>query len=167
MIDKNSVSKEHLYYMKAAIKMAKIASKKDEVPIGAVIVDKNGIIIAKACNSVNHKKCQTQHAEIKAIKKACKKLGDWRLDGYWIYVTLEPCVMCYGLIKLCRFSGLVYGAESSIFGYRLDNVANIGVYKNDTDNHLKVISGVLKDEAVELLSSFFKNKRKKGECRKK
>ncbi|EKD23218.1 MAG: hypothetical protein ACD_82C00196G0002, partial [uncultured bacterium] len=79
----------------------------------------------------------------------------------------EPCVMCYGLIKLCRLSGLVYGAESSIFGYRLDNVANIGVYKNDTDNCLEVVGGVLKDEAVNLLSSFFKNKRKKGECRKK
>jgi tRNA(adenine34) deaminase len=164
MVEKNSVNKEHSYYMKAALKMAKIAAKKDEVPIGAVVVDKNGVIVAKACNSVHRKRCQTQHAEIKAIKKACKKLGDWRLDGYWIYVTLEPCTMCYGLIKLCRLSGLVFGAESSIFGYRLDNSTDIGLYKKDA---IEIVGGVLKDEAVNILGNFFKDKRKKGESRKK
>lgn len=159
MIDKNSVYKEHSYYMKAAIRVAKNAAKNDEVPIGAVVVDKNGVIVSRACNSVHRKKCQTEHAEIKAIKKACKKLGDWRLDGYKIYVTLEPCVMCYGLIRLCRFASIVYAAESVIFGYRLDNNTNVGVYKNDA---IEIVGGVLKDEAVSMLKSFFKDKRKKG-----
>jgi tRNA(adenine34) deaminase len=163
MNEKNGVNKEHSYYMNIALKMAKKALKNGEVPVGAIIVNQEGIIVSRACNSVHRKKCQTEHAEIKAIKKACKKLGDWRLDGYKIYVTLEPCVMCYGLIRLCRFSGLIYGAESSIFGYRLDNCTNIGVYKKDA---IEIIGGVLKDEAVEILVGFFKEKRKKGEYRK-
>lgn len=144
--------------------MAKIAYKNDEVPIGAVVVDPDGKIVARAYNTVHRKKRQTEHAEIKAINKVCKKIGDWRLDGYWIYVTLEPCLMCYGLIKLCRFSGMVYAADSSIFGYRLDNNANIGVYKNDV---IETVGGILKDEAVSILGSFFKEKRKKREVGKK
>lgn len=144
--------------------MAKIALKKDEVPIGAIVVDPSGVIVARAYNRVHKTKCQTEHAEIRAINRACKKLGDWRLDGYKIYVTLEPCLMCYGLIRLCRISTLVYGAESSIFGYRLDKGINLDVYKKDA---IEVIGGVLKDEAVNILGSFFKHKRKKGERRKK
>ncbi|MFC1842670.1 nucleoside deaminase [Candidatus Dependentiae bacterium] len=164
MSKKNSANKEHSYYMKIAMKAAKRALAKNEVPIGAVVVDPEGNIVATASNMVHRSKSQTEHAEVRAIKKACKKLGDWRLDGYWVYVTLEPCTMCYGLMRLCRISGLVYGAKSALFGYRLDKGIDLDVYKKDT---IEVIAGVLRDEAVDILRSFFKNKRKKGERRKK
>jgi len=163
MSDKNSVNKEHLYFMNSALQQARKALESDEVPIGAVVVDESGNIIAKAYNMMHGKKCQTEHAEVRAIKKACKKIGDWRLDGCRIYVTLEPCVMCYGLIKLCRISTLVYGAESPLFGYRLDKDVDHAVYKNDT---MEIVSGVLKNEAIDILRVFFKKKRKKGEGRK-
>ena len=146
------------------MKQARKAAERDEVPIGAVIVDPEGNIVSRAYNRMHSARCQTEHAEVRAIKKACKKLGDWRLDGYTIYVTVEPCAMCYGLIRLCRISRLVYGAESPLFGYRLDKGVDLGVYKKDT---IEVVGGVLKNEAVEILRVFFKEKRKKGECRKK
>jgi len=164
MSKKNSVNKEHSYYMKFALAAARRALKKNEVPIGAVVVDPEGNVVATAYNMMHSKKSQTEHAEMRAIKKACKKLGDWRLDDYWIYVTLEPCTMCYGLMRLCRISGLVYGAKSMLFGYRLDKDIDLGVYKKDT---IKIIGGVMADEAVDILRSFFKDKRKKGERRKK
>jgi len=163
MSDKNSVNKEHLYFMNCALKQARKAFDRDEVPIGAVVVDPEGNIVARAYNMMHGKKCQTEHAEVRAIKKACKKIGDWRLDGYWVYVTLEPCTMCYGLMRLCRVSGLVYGAKSPLFGYRLDKDIDPGVYKNDT---MQIVSGVLENEAIDILRVFFKKKRKKGEGRK-
>ena len=149
--------------MKFALAAARRALAKDEVPIGAVVVDPEGVVVATAYNMMHSKKDQTEHAEMRAIKKACKKLGDWRLDGYWVYVTLEPCTMCYGLMRLCRISGIVYGAESTLFGYRLDKDIDLGVYKKDT---IEVVGGVLQNEAVDMLKVFFKKKRKKGEYRK-
>jgi len=158
MNKKNSVNKDDYYYMSYALKQAQKAFEKDEVPIGAIIVDPNGNIAAKAYNCMHSKRCQTEHAEIQVIKKACKKLGDWRLDGYTIYVTVEPCTMCYGLIRLCRISRLVYGADSPLFGYRLDKGVDLEVYNEDT---IEIVGGVLKKEAVEILRAFFKRKREK------
>jgi len=157
---KKSFKKNDSYYMGVALKQAKKALAIDEVPIGAVVVDNAGNIVAKAYNTVHKKKCQTEHAEVKAIKKACKLLGDWRLNGYVLYVTLEPCMMCMGLMRLCRLSKLVYGADSPIFGYRLDKDADLNVYKKDT---IEIKKGVLERESVDILRCFFKNKRKKSE----
>jgi len=162
MSKKKSLNKDNSYYMEQALKQACKAAKLDEVPIGAVVVDQQGNIVARAYNHMHSKRCQTEHAEIRAIKKACKKLGDWRLDGYTIYVTVQPCMMCYGLIRLCRISRLVYGADSPLFGYRLDKDVDLGVYKKDT---IEIVSGVLQNEVIEVLKLFFKKKRKKGECR--
>lgn len=163
MNNKDDETKRHLRFMSHALKAAGKALLKDEVPIGAVVFDPKGKIVATSYNMVHAKKCQTEHAEIRAIKRACKKLGDWRLDGYWVYVTLEPCTMCYGLMRLCRISGLVYGAESNLFSYRIDSGIDLDVYKKDK---IEIISGVMRDEAVGFLKHFFKNKRKKGECGK-
>ena len=156
---KNSLHTDDYYFMEVALKQAKKALEKDEVPIGAIVVDNEGNIVAKTYNTVHTKKCQTEHAEVKAIKKACKKLGDWRLDGYTLYVTLEPCAMCMGLMRLCRVSRLVYGADSPLFGYRLDKDIDLNVYKKDT---IKIKKGVLEKESVDILRCFFKDKRKKG-----
>lgn len=165
--------KKKYYFMKQALEQAKKALTNDEVPVGAIVVDPRGNIVSQSYNRVNKAGCQTEHAEMRAIRAACKKLGDWRLDGYWVYVTLEPCTMCIGLMRLCRISGLVYGADSPLFGYHLDKDANLQVYKKNTidgedfqvhENHIfRVIGGVCSDESASMLKHFFKQKRKEGE----
>ncbi len=148
------------YFMGKALIEARKAYAKDEVPIGAVIVGPEGTIVARAYNRVESAHTQCAHAEVQAIQKAGKKRGDWRLDGHWLYVTLEPCTMCMGLIFLSRLSGVVYGADSPLFGYRLDKVGTSRVYKKDA---LVVIKGVGVQESAKLLKHFFQGKRKKGE----
>jgi len=159
---KNSVSKDNFWFMLQALAQAEKALERDEVPIGAVVVNPEGKIVSRAYNLVHKKRCQTEHAEVRAIKKACNKIGDWRLDGYSIYVTIEPCSMCMGLIALCRISKLVYGADSPLFGYRLDKNVGLNVYKS---NVIEIEKGLLADKAIGILRRFFKKKRKKGEKR--
>lgn len=145
--------------MQEALKEAQIAYEMDEVPIGAVVVNSEGVIIARSHNSVERDCTQRAHAESLAIELAGKQLGDWRLSECWLYVTLEPCSMCMGLIKLSRLAGVVYGAASPLFGFRLDNQEDLWVYKRDP---VTVIEGLMVDETAELLKKFFHNKRKKG-----
>lgn len=148
-----------LFFMQEAIVQAQCAYEIDEVPIGAVVVNQEGVIIARAYNSVERDCTQRAHAESLAIELAGKYVGDWRLNGCWLYVTLEPCSMCMGLIKLSRLAGVVYGAPSPLFGFHLDNQDDLWVYKNDA---VLVIEGVMADEAAELLKSFFQKKRNKN-----
>lgn len=145
------------FFMKKALLQAALALKKEEVPIGAVIVDPQGIVIARAYNKIETSQCQTAHAEVQAIQKACKKTGDWRLNGCWIYVTLEPCLMCIGLIQISRIEGLVFGAQSNLFGSGLHELAHVPSYAK----HLKIEGGVGAQESIALLRSFFKRVRKK------
>jgi len=155
----NSTDKHNSRFMFQALAQAEKAYMLDEVPIGAVVVDPEGKVVAKAYNLVHKKKCQTEHAEMRAIKKACKKIGDWRLDGYTMYVTLEPCAMCMGLITLCRLSKLVYGADSPLFGYRLDKKIDPNVYKK---NAIAIEKGLCAAEAISILRRFFKKKREEN-----
>jgi len=148
-----------LFFMKAALEQAKQAYAINEVPIGAVVVDTQGVIISHAYNTVERDCTQRSHAESVAIELAGKFLGDWRLNNHWLYVTLEPCSMCMNLIKLSRLEGVVYGAGSPVFGFHLDNQDDISVYKKDT---FSVIEGVMVNETAELLKNFFYNKRKKS-----
>src|SRR5690349_15457508 len=99
-------------YMKLALEQAQYAYEMDEVPIGAVVVNAQGIVVGSGHNSVERDCTQRAHAEISAIASAGKYFGDWRLNGHWLYVTLEPCTMCMGLIKLSRLAGVVYAASS-------------------------------------------------------
>lgn len=144
-------------YMEEAIKLALAAAERDEVPVGAVIV-KDGEIIASASNTREESKCATHHAEILAIEQACRTLGGWRLPGVTLYVTMEPCVMCAGAIINSRIERVVYGARDhrfGAFGSALD-VNEVGL------NHRpEVTGGVLGERCAEILSSYFKNKRKK------
>lgn len=143
-------------YMKEAIKEAKKAWAKDEVPIGAVIV-KNGKVIARAHNLRESKQIATAHAEIIAIEKACKKIGSWRLNDCTLYVTLEPCAMCSGAMILSRVDRIVYGASDPKGGC-VDSC--IKMYEQQGFNHYpEVTSGILKDECSSMLTTFFKNKR--------
>jgi len=148
-----------LFFMQEALAQAQYAYNIDEVPIGAVVVDAKGDIIARAYNSVERDCTQRAHAESLAIEAAGKYLHDWRLQGCWLYVTLEPCSMCMGLIKLSRLAGVVYGAPSPLFGFRLDNQEDLWVYKKDA---VSVIEGVMADETAKLLKQFFHSRRKKN-----
>ncbi len=150
-------SDNHIKYMQQALKQACKAYDNDEVPIGAVIVSPEGKIMSRSYNLVEKCQQQTAHAEIKAITKACKKIGNWRLEGCWLYVTLEPCSMCMNLILMSRLQGIVFGASSPIFGYHLDNSGPLQLYRRDT---LHIIGGIGEQEASALLKKFFKQKRK-------
>ena len=143
-------------FMEEAIKLALEAAERDEVPVGAICV-RDGKIISMASNTREESKCATHHAEILAIEAACRALGGWRLPGVTLYVTMEPCVMCGGAIINSRIERVVYGARDhrfGAFGSALDiNEAGL--------NHKpEVVGGVLGDRCAEILSSYFKNKRK-------
>lgn len=148
-------AQQDLVYMRGALTQARRAAEHAEVPIGAVIVDEKGIIVARAYNKVEQKKVQTAHAEVRVIERACHRRHDWRLDGCWMYVTLEPCIMCMGLIMLSRCAGIVYGAPSPLFGCGLDSI-NLPLYRRGS---LQVVSGVAADESAALLKQFFQRKR--------
>lgn len=144
--------------MAAALQMAKKAAKKDEVPVGAVIVY-NGKVIAKAYNLRETKRSPLAHAEIIAIEKAARRLGGWRLSGCTLYVTLEPCPMCAGAIVNSRIDEVVFGAYDPKAGAcgSLYNLAEGRL------NHTPgVIGGVMETECSSILKQYFKAKRKTG-----
>ena len=132
-------------YYEEIIKLAKKASKKGEVPVGAIIV-KNNKIIAKAYNKIEKYKDATMHAEIIAIKKASKKLKNWRLNDCEMYVTLEPCIMCSSAIELSRIKKTYYLVKRNKQIY-IDK--NKYIYDNN----------FFTTEALNLLQSFFKKVR--------
>jgi len=144
-------------YMKEAIKEAKKAYEKDEVPVGAVIV-KDGKIIARAHNIKETKKDTTKHAEIIAIQKASKKLNTWRLAGCTIYVTLEPCTMCAGAMIQARIDKVVIGTLDDKTG-ACGSVLNL--LQDYTFNHtIEIETGIEKEKCEDVLKSFFKKLRK-------
>lgn len=140
-------------YMKEAIRQAKKAAALNEVPIGCVIVYGDEII-ARGYNRRNVDKNVLAHAEIIAIRKACRKMGDWRLEDCTMYVTLEPCPMCAGVIVQARISKVVIGCmnpKAGCAGSVLD------IFHQDKLNHqVEAETGLLGEECSGLLKSFFK-----------
>ena len=139
------------YYMKRALQEAECAFSKDEVPIGAVIVCRDQII-ARAHNMVEHLNDVTAHAEMQAITAAADYLGGKYLNDCTLYVTVEPCPMCAGAIAWAQMGRLVYGASDPKRGYTL-------IAPNSLRPRTTVTSGVLANEASELVKAFFKKKR--------
>lgn len=150
--------KQDQLFMQEALVQARNAFGQNEVPIGAIVVAPDGEVVACAYNLVEQKHTQRAHAEMLALESAAEKQGDWRLDGYWLYVTLEPCAMCMGCAKLSRLAGIVYGADSPLFGYQLDNIPGLRLYNEDAP---LIIKGVEAEKAAILLRQFFKRKREK------
>lgn len=145
-------------YMKEAIRQAKKAKALDEVPIGCVIVYEDKII-ARGYNRRNTDKNTLSHAELNSIRKASKKLGDWRLEGCTMYITLEPCQMCAGAIVQARVSRVVIGSMNPKAGCA-GSVLNI--LQMDRFNHqVELTKGVLQEECSTMLSEFFKELREK------
>ena len=146
----------HEKFMKEALKEAKKAYSKLEVPVGAVIV-KDGKIIARAHNLKETKKDTTQHAEIIAIQKASKKLESWRLIDCDMYVTLEPCSMCAGAMINSRIRKVYIGTKDKKTG-AAGSVLNL--FDDFVFNHkVEVESGILQDECEDILKKFFKDLR--------
>ena len=150
-------------FMQIAIKEAKLAFSRDEVPIGAVIVI-NGKVIAKAHNEIEKTQLSTRHAEIIAIEKASKKLKSWRLDGAEMYITLEPCPMCAGAIVNARIKKVYFGAYEKKSG---SAQSKFKILEESGLNHkTEFVGGVKEDECASLIKEYFKIKRK-GEKYKK
>ena len=151
-------------FMKAAITQAKKAGALNEVPIGCVIVQ-DGRIIARGYNRRNTDKSTLAHAEISAIRKACKKTGDWRLEDCTIYVTLEPCQMCAGALVQSRIKKAVIGAKNPKAG---SCGSVIDITGNRKFNHqVETVYGILEEECSEMLSSFFRRLREDKKSAKK
>ena len=131
-------------FMNLAIKEAEKAVKKDEVPVGAIIV-KDNKVIARAHNLMEKTQLATAHAEILAINKACKKLKSWRLDGAEMYITVEPCSMCAGAIVNARIKKVYFDANKQ----KEKNIKEVPIEKMQTDG-----------TSEKIIKDFFKNKRK-------
>lgn len=150
-------------YMKEAIRQAKKAYALDETPIGCVIVYED-TIIARGYNRRNREKSVLAHAEITAIKKAAKKLGDWRLEGCTMYVTLEPCQMCAGAIVQSRMTKVVIGCMNAKAGCA-GSVLNL-LEMEQFNHQVTVERGVLEAECSQLMSAFFRELRERKKKQK-
>lgn len=146
------------YYMELALKEAKKAYKIDEVPVGVIIV-KKGNIIARAYNMKEKNNSSIEHAEIRAIKKAEKKLNNWRLNDCEMYVTLEPCAMCAGAIIHSRIKKVYIGTMEPKFG-SVGSILNLMEF--EFNHEVGVEYNILKEESEKLLKNFFKEKRQKN-----
>ena len=144
--------------MKQAVKQAKKAYDKLETPIGCVIVHEDKII-ARGYNKRNMKKNTLAHAEILAINKASKVLGDWRLEDCTMYVTLEPCPMCAGAIVQARIPHVVIGSMNPKAGCA-GSVLNL-LQQDGLNHQVEITKGVLAEECSGLMTSFFRELRKK------
>jgi len=147
-------------YMRRALELAKIAAAEGDVPVGAVVVDaKSKLIIGEGYNLANVLKDPTMHAEIIAIKEACKNANEKILDRCCIYVTLEPCAMCATAISYAQIAKLYYGAQDTKFGAVESNIC---IYNSSLSLHApEVYGGILADESSDLLKVFFRDKVRK------
>ncbi len=157
-------------YMRMALDEARRAAEMDEVPIGAVVVyapvdpatrrpTAEPRVIARACNLRETTRDPAGHAEFLALKQAARELDAWRLTGCTVYVTLEPCIMCAGLMHQARIDRCVYGASDRKAG-ALGTLYSVNA--DERLNHtFEAVPGVLEEECATLLKEFFKNKRRK------
>jgi len=146
------------YYMMLALDEAKKAKKHDEVPVGAIVVDPTGKVIGQGHNCPISENDPTSHAEIKAIRSACRRINNDRLAGTTLYVTIEPCIMCMGAIIHARIQRLVFGAPDPKWG------AAVSLYQMGSDvrlNHQpEIIQGICEKQTRHIIKSFFEEKRR-------
>ena len=145
-----------IYYMKEAIRQAKKAAILNEVPIGCVIV-KDDVIISRGYNRRNTDHSTLSHAEISAIRKASRKLNDWRLEDCTLYVTLEPCQMCAGAIVQARIKRVVVGSMNPKAGCA-GSILNI-LQMKEFNHQVELVTSILKEECSDLLKAFFRKLR--------
>ena len=143
-------------YMSLALALAQEAAENGEVPVGAVVVDAEGRVIGRGRNRREETGDATAHAELEAIRQACAALGDWRLSGCTLYVTLEPCPMCTGAIINARVPTLVFGAREAQSG---SCGSVIDLFYERYGHRPQVWAGVLEADCAALLRDFFRPKR--------
>lgn len=143
-------------YMSAALTLAREAFDEDEIPVGCVITDAKGNIIGRGRNKREESHDATHHAEMEAIREACRATGDWRLTGCTIYVTLEPCPMCAGGIINSRIPTVVFGAKDENTG-SCGSVINL--FEERYGHKPAIYGGVRAEESAQLLKDFFKKTR--------
>ena len=146
---------EHKDYMALALELGRQAMAEGEVPVGCVIV-KDGVVVGEGRNRRETARTALGHAEIEAIHQACATLGGGRLTGCTLYVTLEPCPMCAGAIVNARIPALYYGAKDDKAGC-CGSVLNL--FEERFNHHPRIYGGLLEEECVALLQSFFQNLR--------
>lgn len=156
--------KQHEKYMKQAVSQAKKAWKNMDVPIGCVIVFEDKVI-ARGYNRRNADKTALAHAEIMAIKKASKVIGDWRLEGCTMYVTLEPCQMCAGAIVQARIPKVVIGCMNPKAGCA-GSIINLLDMKQ-FNHQVEVVRGVMEDKCSAMMTGFFAELREQKEDKRK
>lgn len=151
---------DDFYFMGLALEQAKIAFEAEEVPVGAVLVDSEGNVIASAYNLPVASSDPTAHAEILAIRAASARLGNYRLPQTCLYVTLEPCPMCVGAMLHARIQRLVFGAKDPKSGAA---GSVIDLTRAGSFNHsIEVTGDIRSDECAEILRAFFRNRRSTG-----
>ena len=143
--------------MRESLRLAVRAGERGEVPVGALVV-KDGKVIGRGCNAPISSKDPTAHAEIQALREASTALGNYRLEGCSLYVTLEPCAMCAGAIIHARIARLIYAAADPKTG-ACGSVVDLFAERR-LNHHTEVTGGVLSDEAGRMLSEFFAARRK-------
>ncbi len=151
------IHENHINLMKLALAEAQKAGELQEVPVGAVLADENGEILSAAFNQVISLSDPTAHAEILALRKACQKIGNYRLLNTTLYVTIEPCIMCMGAAIHARVSRVVFGAADPKWGaagslYDLPDDSRL-------NHHPEIIRGVCESECRILIQNFFRAKR--------
>ena len=149
---------DHEYYMQLAIEEAKKAEEIGEVPVGAVLTDKEGNVLVSAHNQTILNSDPTAHAEILALRKVAAKQGNYRLLSTTLYATVEPCVMCMGAIVHARVQCVVFGAPDPKWGA----AGSLYNFSEDTrlNHHPHIISGICADECRTMLQQFFRMRRK-------
>ena len=143
-------------YMRRALALAAEAAEAGEVPVGCVIVDGTGSVVAEGRNRREATRSVCGHAELDALENACRARGDWRLDDCTAFVTLEPCPMCAGAFINARLGTLVYGAREPQYG---SAASVLNLFEEGYPGHTAIFGGVLADESAALMTAFFEKKR--------
>jgi len=149
---------DHTKWMHIALAEAKKAGQSEEVPVGAVLVSEAGDVLAKARNETIRLKDPTAHAEILALRRAAKRIGNYRLLNTRLYVTVEPCVMCMGAVLHARISQVVFGAPDPKWG----GAGSLYDLAQDPrlNHRVESIGGILEEDCRRLIQEFFKKRRK-------
>lgn len=153
---------DHNHVMGLALAEARKAAAMDEVPVGAILLSADGAVLAGACNQTIRRNDPTAHAEMLALREAAEKIGNYRLPGAMLYVTIEPCVMCMGAAVHARVAAVVFGARDPKWG----GAGSLYNLADDTrlNHQIAIISGIREAECRSLIQDFFRSKRKSVAC---
>jgi tRNA(adenine34) deaminase len=163
--ESQNATSRHTTFMRMALQQATLAGELDEVPIGAVVVrrctDGTFEVLSKACNSMESNTDASAHAELLAMRKAAKQIGNWRLLNSTLYSTLEPCPMCLAAAQAFRIEEIVYGAPDLRLG-AIETYMRMLDYNHPIHNIDRIVPGILKEESADMMRTFFQGRRSRA-----